>query len=69
MTVRELFVLADAHGIADEDLEEVQTYLKLPTSVIERGVCCDCKHRKTDMCPWPKSEKITCPICLKFEKK
>lgn len=69
MTVRELFVLADAHGIADEDLEEVQTYLKLPTSVIERGVCGDCKHRKTDMCQWPKSAKISCPICLTFEKK
>ena len=69
MTVRELFVLADAHGIADEDLEEVQTYLKLPTSVIERGVCGDCKHRKTDMCHWPKSAKISCPICLAFEKK
>lgn len=69
MTVRELFVLADAHGIADEDLEEVQNYLKLPTSVIERGVCGDCKHRKTDMCHWPKSAKISCPICLTFEKK
>lgn len=69
MTVRELFVLADAHGIADEDLEEVQTYLKMPTSVIERGVCGDCKHRKTDVCPWPQMAKITCPICLTFEKK
>ena len=69
MTVRELFVLANARGIADEDLEEVQTYLKLPTSVIERGVCGDCKHRKTDMCPWPKSANIACPICLTFEKK
>ena len=69
MTVRELFVLAYAHGMADEDLEEVQTYLKLPTSVIERGVCGDCKHRKTDMCPWPKSANIACPICLTFEKK
>ena len=69
MTVRELFVLADAHGIADEELDEVQAYLNMPSSAIERGVCAMCKHRKTDVCPWPQSAKIAYPICLTFKKK
>lgn len=69
MTVRELYKGAKELNLLDEDIDEVESLFRLPPEVFNRGVCGLCKHRKTDICPWPHTARCGAPICLTFEKK